>query len=1093
MGIRYSGSVAAAANRLLLDEARSLSDDLLVLAVVPRNPQLLNGYVIAHELGSIPEDRRTEDNRDWHMLAMLETANRGFQEQPDKFPLGGGPLEEIHAELENGTISAAGARSVVADPEFVWELGGAYLRAVNRHCVQLLQDQATFASGWSMQELALAAVDGFPDRVVEDTGQVGEMLRIALDFMFDETVGDWLLAANMYLREVPDARVYGRAQELGRLVSERLLAAGEREAAGRLLFRQAVLGIDPYSGLPSDWPLAQVQLANKLRHALGPQLPPEVHLPASTQALATSEGQLRVAAELTTGNLRARVFKALFDCLVNQEQLDVEIDRTELATVAGEALVGLDPDRDRHHLASVRTIVRQLGLVVPQQRTAPRTESLGPGSTGRGSTAGGSGGYAAAAAVDFQTAMLEAVESAGSDPEGALDTLVALQEAARGLGVSTRNQLWELQRKVVVDHADPEHPALADLGRRLRAVEALIPQDREHEGPALLVGWRESWETLTTRAAPAEMVRRASMRLGINAGSNFSGPAPVLSAYWYGEALADALALEPAWATDLVRRLGLLVRDNRQPEVAEEVCAVLTRHARALYAAGDTTRTTLHRTVQHALADVLLSDAPLERTADRLRQLLKGLGFALALSDGAGFTPDAQDVATLQAMAELTLGPSAVDESEDGLFAEDALLTTFTTRAEIRPGQTAQERLANMQRAFDERVFRALTAGTARDEHPWQELDDLRSRLDDETALLDIVAGVDLDDRLVLHTLVTTGAETVHFRQGVADLPGFATPADDDGTVLRHPLADDVRRLRAAVTEHPGLGRDVGREAQQELAALGRRLWGTGRFAELLADLGHRGVEHLMVVPHGPLHFVPFHLLPFGDGVLADAFTVTLLPNRQLLTAGRDSAAGRVAEVAALGMTFAERVPFGLPPLPGSAAEATDVAGAFGLDPALDASATEGEVRRSLAAARFVHVSTHGRNTSAGAAFQLVYLWPDTASDGRLHAFELLDLDLAGLEVLTLSACESALGRFDLMDDLRGIPASVLLRGARAVVGTLWEVDADAAHTFFAAFYRQLAQTREGVRRAFRAAQTETREAHPAWRDWGAFYLLGVS
>jgi CHAT domain len=46
--------------------------------------------------------------------------------------------------------------------------------------------------------------------------------------------------------------------------------------------------------------------------------------------------------------------------------------------------------------------------------------------------------------------------------------------------------------------------------------------------------------------------------------------------------------------------------------------------------------------------------------------------------------------------------------------------------------------------------------------------------------------------------------------------------------------------------------------------------------------------------------------------------------------------------------------------------------------------------------------------------------------------------------LVTLSACETALGRVDRADNLRGLPATLLAAGAEVVVGTLWPVLADA-------------------------------------------------
>ena len=89
-----------------------------------------------------------------------------------------------------------------------------------------------------------------------------------------------------------------------------------------------------------------------------------------------------------------------------------------------------------------------------------------------------------------------------------------------------------------------------------------------------------------------------------------------------------------------------------------------------------------------------------------------------------------------------------------------------------------------------------------------------------------------------------------------------------------------------------------------------------------------------------------------------------------------------------------------------------------------------------------------------------------------------------------MSSCESALGRFDLNDNLRGLPAAFLAAGASAVIGCLWPVDPDVATAFFATLYARLAQVPDR-REAFRAAQVATHDRYPAYRDWGAFCFIG--
>jgi CHAT domain-containing protein len=264
-----------------------------------------------------------------------------------------------------------------------------------------------------------------------------------------------------------------------------------------------------------------------------------------------------------------------------------------------------------------------------------------------------------------------------------------------------------------------------------------------------------------------------------------------------------------------------------------------------------------------------------------------------------------------------------------------------------------------------------------------------------------------------------------------------------------------------------------------------------GLLGEHLAQFKAAGKRHLCIVPHGPFQVAPVHLLRIDGRPIADDWTVTVLPSLAFLLDGAQQPA-RSNAVAALGLDYrsAATNPFGLHALDDATREAAAIARVFETDPIIDERATERAFLDALEQCRFVHLAAHGRQNAVGPAFHVVYLAPEDRQDGLLFAHELLGRDLRGLEVVTLGACETALGRFDLAGNPWGFPATLLSLGASSVVGTLWDVRSPVALTFFTTFYGRLGQ---GLRRrdAFAAAQRQTRTEHPAPGDWGAFVFMG--
>jgi CHAT domain-containing protein len=110
------------------------------------------------------------------------------------------------------------------------------------------------------------------------------------------------------------------------------------------------------------------------------------------------------------------------------------------------------------------------------------------------------------------------------------------------------------------------------------------------------------------------------------------------------------------------------------------------------------------------------------------------------------------------------------------------------------------------------------------------------------------------------------------------------------------------------------------------------------------------------------------------------------------------------------------------------------------------------------------------------------------------------DLDLPFIEQLhlhsdlvSLSGCQTALGKPVRGEGVIGLSYAFLAAGARAVLVSLWRVDDRAAATFMTAFYRRLqsgmssAGALQATRRAW-LAQGGT-DGHPD--RWAAFVLVG--
>jgi CHAT domain-containing protein len=249
-------------------------------------------------------------------------------------------------------------------------------------------------------------------------------------------------------------------------------------------------------------------------------------------------------------------------------------------------------------------------------------------------------------------------------------------------------------------------------------------------------------------------------------------------------------------------------------------------------------------------------------------------------------------------------------------------------------------------------------------------------------------------------------------------------------------------------------------------------------YQALIAPIRHRlHAEHLVVVPHDVLHFVPFHALFDGERYLVDQFSLSYAPSASVYRLCWAKQPRSDGEALIMGVPD--------PATPLIADEVQSVAGVLANPRVLlGGEATADQLRRHGPASRFVHIATHGLFRRDNPLFSSIRL-----GDGQLSAYEFYDLQLPA-ELVTLSGCSTGLSVVAGGDEQLGLVRGLLYAGARAVLLTLWDVNDDSTSEFMTAFYTRL---RDGWSKAdaARQAMLELREryAHPFY--WAPFVLIG--
>ncbi|MCB1693793.1 MAG: CHAT domain-containing protein [Pseudomonadales bacterium] len=259
-------------------------------------------------------------------------------------------------------------------------------------------------------------------------------------------------------------------------------------------------------------------------------------------------------------------------------------------------------------------------------------------------------------------------------------------------------------------------------------------------------------------------------------------------------------------------------------------------------------------------------------------------------------------------------------------------------------------------------------------------------------------------------------------------------------------------------------------------------------YSRLITPLGESIVgREVTIVPHGVLHYVPFAALRSATGWWGEQVAIRVLPSASVL----DYLPGHPGEHAGTMLAIGDP-DLGNPAydLPGAEAEVQALAR---LMPTMTryfrGQATETRLRQEAGRYGRIHIASHGVFVPDRPLSSRLLLASDSQNDGNLTVPELYDLRLDA-DLVTLSACETGLGKVAAGDDMVGLTRGWLYAGARTIVASLWQVDDTATAMLMEHFYRALNAGRK-PRWALQDAQAAVRKVYPAPFYWSAFQVTG--
>lgn len=249
-----------------------------------------------------------------------------------------------------------------------------------------------------------------------------------------------------------------------------------------------------------------------------------------------------------------------------------------------------------------------------------------------------------------------------------------------------------------------------------------------------------------------------------------------------------------------------------------------------------------------------------------------------------------------------------------------------------------------------------------------------------------------------------------------------------------------VNRYRAALVSHASELDSLARSLNQSLLAGPLR--------------GSREGSLVVVIPDGALHRLPFASLRGENGrYLIEDYPVAMVPsaNAFLRSNHETASAGARGPIVLVGSSV---VPT-MPPLPEVAGEIREIAGLYpDARQLIGPQATFGNTLQAMKGSSILHFAGHAKaNANIPWQSRLFFVPDQFVQNGMVTAEMLRSVDLASLQLVVFSACETGDGPILRGTGVSSLASTLLSRGVPSVVASLWAVDDKAMRKLLTNFH----------------------------------------
>jgi CHAT domain-containing protein len=240
----------------------------------------------------------------------------------------------------------------------------------------------------------------------------------------------------------------------------------------------------------------------------------------------------------------------------------------------------------------------------------------------------------------------------------------------------------------------------------------------------------------------------------------------------------------------------------------------------------------------------------------------------------------------------------------------------------------------------------------------------------------------------------------------------------------------------------------------------------------------HLDGHELVIVPHGFLHYVPFHALKRGDVYTVDQFTISYAPSASVFRLCSSRPASAKKQTLVMGIPDA-RIPF----VEEEAQQVSMILPNASL--LLGEEATEEKLKSMGAEASILHIASHAVFRNDNPMFSSIQM-----GTSWLNLFDIYNIELDS-DLVVLSGCGTGMSRIIDGDEIVGLARGFFYAGTRSLVVSLWNAYDRSTAELMQSFYTHLHDDQRDIAGSLRLAMQELREKYPHPYYWAPFFLMG--